>query len=84
MAKWNNNVDKCARLQAAVDFRDNLLRIDCVFQHGITFDSLEEIASERQCLGIADDCHAGQLDEINIDVSVNLVSAATDIKIPTT
>ena len=83
MAKRDNNVDRSARRQAAVDFCDDLPRIDCVLQHGITFDSLEKIASKRQCLGIAEDVHAQQWEEINVDVSVNLVSPTTNVKIPT-
>ncbi len=77
-------MDISTKLQTAADFRDNLLRIAGVFQHGITFDSLKEVVSERQCFDIADDAHSRQWKEVDVNVPVDSIPSTSDIKIPTT
>ena len=76
-------MDISTRLQTTADFHDDLMWITRMFQNGITFDSLEDVASERKCFGIADDTYALQWKKVNIDVPVNIVSTTTNIKIPT-
>lgn len=53
-----------------------------VLEHGIAFDALEHFFRKRERFRIGHNIDAGEREQIDIDVSIDDIAGAADIKIP--
>ena len=82
MAERRDQVNVAAGRGDADDFAEHRAGIGDVFQHRIAFHAREDAGGKRQVFGIGGHVHAGDGQQVEIDVAVNGAAGSADVEIP--
>ena len=83
VAKRNHQVRETTGSQHAPDFIHYSFRRDNMFQNGVTLDPCEDTGRKRQMMRVRLNVHSGHSSYVEVDVSGDSSSCASEIKIET-